>query len=60
METCFDILQHKFDQKLTNRCIGLMRIFMRCQSGCRLDLLHRRETKPTHTVPIDIKDQKVT
>ncbi len=23
METCFKILQLKFDQKLTNRCIGL-------------------------------------
>lgn len=23
METCFKILQFKFDQKLTNRCIGL-------------------------------------
>lgn len=23
MDTCFKILQLKFDQKLTNRCIGL-------------------------------------
>ncbi len=23
METCFKILQLKFDKKLTNRCIGL-------------------------------------
>jgi len=25
METCFKILQLKFDKKLTNRCIGLNR-----------------------------------
>lgn len=40
METCFKILQLKFDQKLINRCIGLT---MKISASTRLRRLHKND-----------------
>ncbi len=37
METCFKILQLKFDKKLTNRCIAAKWHLNRSQFGIRID-----------------------
>ena len=57
METCFKILQLKFDQKLTNRCIALTlqsvhQQFLRCSPALKPRLSHGPSLKQYPMMPL--------